>query len=204
MKRSNKLFTFIALVLFTATSIAAVQMNATEWAVDKAHSSIKFEIRHFFSNVPGQFHDYNANVHFDPENLAESKIDVTIQVASIDTENERRDGHLRTPDFFAAEEYPTITFTSENIEKTGDNTFVANGTLKIKDVTKDFSMPFTLLGVMDNPMRENTKVAGITSEFTLLRNDFGVGTGDYISDAVIGNEVEVTLNVELNTIQSGR
>lgn len=193
----------VAVAVLGIASIAAVNMVATPWTIDKSHSSIKFEIRHFFSNVPGAFHDYDATVNFNPENLGESSIDVTIQVASVDTENERRDGHLRTADFFDAETWPTMTFTSSEIVAKGDNNFVAKGQLTIKDVTVDFDLPFTLLGVMDHPWQENTQVAGITSEFQLKRNDFGVGTGDYISDAVIGNEVNITLNLELNANSAG-
>lgn len=201
MKLSKKIFSIVAVAALGVASIAAVKMAAIPWTIDKSHSSIKFEIRHFFSNVPGAFHDYEADVNFNPENLGESSIDVTIQVASIDTENERRDGHLRTPDFFDAETFPTITFVSSEIVSAGDNNFVAKGQITIKDVTKDFEMPFTLLGVMDHPRREGSQIAGFNSEFTLLRNDFGVGTGDYISDAVIGNEVHVKLNMELNSGQ---
>jgi len=192
-----------AVAIFGIASIAAVNMVATPWTIDKSHSSIKFEIRHFFSNVPGAFHEYDANVNFNPENLGESSIDVTIQVASVDTENERRDNHLRNEDFFEADTWPTMTFTSSEIVSNGDNNFVAKGQLTIKDTTVDFDLPFTLLGVMDHPWQENTQVAGIVSEFQLLRNDFGVGTGNYVSDAVIGNEVNITLNLELNATTAG-
>ena len=198
MKLSKKIFSFFALAVFTVASVAMVKINATAWSVDKSHSSINFEVRHFFAKVPGAFEDYSADVNFSPENLNESSIDVTIQVKSINTKNERRDGHLMSPDFFNAEEYSTISFTSDRIEAQGDNNFVAYGTLTIKDVSKDFELPFTLLGVTENPFRENGLVAGISSEFQLLRNDFGVGTGDWVSDAVVGNEVDVTLNIELN------
>jgi polyisoprenoid-binding protein YceI len=126
-------------------------------------------------------------------------IDVKIMVNSIDTKNERRDGHLRTPDFFNAEKWPHITFKSTDIEKTGDNKFVANGTLTIKDVSKEIALPFTLLGIKDNPMKENTMVAGITASTKIDRTDYTVGTGDWASDAVIGDEVTIDLNLELNT-----
>ncbi|RNC84553.1 MAG: polyisoprenoid-binding protein [Balneola sp.] len=198
MKLSQKLFTLLSLVALSFASVAMVNIQSTPWTVDKSHSSVNFEIRHFFSNVAGSFEDYSADVKFSPDNLGESSIDVSIAVASVNTKNERRDGHLQSGDFFEVETYPNITFTSDRIEATGDNNFVAYGTLTIKDVSKDFELPFTLLGVMDNPFREGTMVAGITSEFQLLRNDFGVGTGDWVSDTVIGNEVEVTLNLELN------
>ncbi len=199
MKLKNKLFTLFSLVAFSFSTIAATEMMATKWTIDKTHSSINFEIRHFFSKVPGSFEDYDAQVYFSPDNLEESSISVTIPVESINTKNERRDNHLKSDDFFNAEKYPVITFNSTSIEAVGDNEFVAKGTLTIKDVSTDFELPFTLLGVQDNPFREGTKVAGIRSEFQLLRNDYNVGTGDWVSDAVVGNEVDVTLNLELNT-----
>lgn len=147
----NKAIKLLSLVLFGLISTAAVNYIATEWTIDKAHSNINFEVRHFFTPVDGTFHDYTATVNFDPANLEESMIDVEIMVNSIDTKNERRNGHLRTADFFDAEKYPSITFKSSKIESKGDNKFVAHGDLTIKDVTKKIEMPFTLLGVMDHP-----------------------------------------------------
>ncbi|MCG8372353.1 MAG: YceI family protein [Balneolales bacterium] len=195
----KKLFTIFALAAISVVSIAAVKMEAPTWDIDKSHSAVNFEIRHFFTPVNGSFADYDATIKFDPENLAESSLDVTIQVASVDTDNDRRDGHLRSPDFFEAETFPTITFSSESITSTAENEFVAKGELTIKDVTTEFELPFTLLGVMDHPWQENVVLAGFTSEFALLRNDFGVGTGDWVSDAVVGNEVKVVLNLEVTT-----
>lgn len=197
MKISKKLQSLLLLTVFIFSSVALVRMDAIAWNIDKSHSSVNFEVRHFFSKVPGAFNEYEATVNFSPDNLAESNISVTIQVASVDTKNERRDGHLQSGDFFEVETYPSITFSSSKIEALGENNFVAHGTLTIKDVSRDFELPFTLLGVQDNPFRESMLVAGISSEFTLLRNDFGVGTGNWVSDAVVGNEVDVTLNLEL-------
>lgn len=198
MKTLNKLTTLLAVSIFAVSSLAMVKFAATSWTIDKAHSAVNFKVTHFFTPVNGEFKDYEATVNFDPENLEESMIDVKIMVNSIDTENERRDGHLKTADFFNAEKWPHITFKSDNIEKTGDNQFVANGKLTIKDVTKDVALPFTLLGVMDNPMKEGTLVAGIQASTALDRTDYKVGTGDWASDAVIGDEVTVDLNLELN------
>jgi len=193
MKKSLKV---LSLIVFGIVSIAAVNSAFTPWTVDKAHSNINFEVRHFFTPVDGTFSNYTANVVFDPANLKESMIDVEIMINSIDTKNERRNGHLKTADFFNAEKYPTMTFKSTKIVSSGDNKFVAHGDLTIKDVTKKIEMPFTLLGVMDHP--RGGKVAGIASEFTIMRNDYKVGTGDWVSDAVVGNEVTVKLNLELN------
>ncbi|MDX1638377.1 MAG: YceI family protein [Balneolaceae bacterium] len=174
---------------------------ATEWAIDKAHSRIGFEVTHFFTPVTGKFNDYSSDIYFDPNNLAESSVDVEIKVSSIDTDNQKRDGHLQSADFFNAAEYPNITFTSDEIVKrSGQNNFAAIGTLTIKDVSKQIELPFTLLGIQDNPMKENTKVAGIKFTHTINRNDFNVGTGDWVATAVVGGEVDITGTLELNTV----
>lgn len=190
------------MAIVAAVSLAfttPAQDAASGWSIDKSHSKIGFQIRHFFTPVNGSFDDYTADITFDPANPASGSIDVTIQVASINTANENRDGHLKTNDFFNAEAYPTITFKSTDIKKTGDNDFVANGKLTIRETTKDIALPFTLLGVMDNPFRPGTKVAGIVASITLNRNDYGVGTGDWVATAVVGDEVTVNLNLELNS-----
>lgn len=198
MKSFNKLTTILAVIIFAVSSIALTKYVVTSWTIDKAHSAINFEVTHFFTPVNGQFNDYDATVNFDPENLEESMIDVKIMVNSVDTKNERRDGHLKTADFFNAEKWPNISFQSTDIEQTGENEYVANGTLTIKDVSKEISLPFKLLGIMDNPMEEGSLVAGITASTTIDRTDYTVGTGDWASDAVIGDEVTVDLNLELN------
>jgi polyisoprenoid-binding protein YceI len=193
----NKTFKLLSFLLVGTLTIAAANFVATSWTIDKSHSNIDFEVRHFFTPFNVTFNDYTATLNFDPENLEESSIDVEIMVNSIDTRNERRNGHLKTADFFNAEKYPKITFKSSMIESKGDNKFVAHGDLTIKDVTKKIEMPFTLLGVMDHP--RGGKVAGITSEFVIDRNAYGVGTGDWVSDTVVGKEVTATLNLELNS-----
>ena len=200
MKR-NTLF-ILSLIIMGSLSFAATRFAATTWNLDKTHSAISFEARHFFTSVHGAFEEYETNIAFDPENLEESSLSVSIDVASINTKNERRDGHLMTADFFEAETYPNISFTSEKIVSTGDNNFEAHGKLTIKEVTTDFVMPFTLLGVMDSPFQENTLIAGFTSEFSLMRNDYGVGTGDWVSDAIIGDEIKVKVDVEVNTAKN--
>jgi len=200
MKLFNRSTPSLIIALLAVVSLAATTIDATLWQVDKSHSRIGFEVTHFFTPVNGTFDSYEAVVNFDPTNLVQSNINVRIDVNSVNTQNEKRDGHLRTPDFFNAEQFSSIYFTSSEIVSTGDNTFAAKGQLTIKDVTKDIELPFTLLGVTDNPFREGTKVAGITSSLNISRTDFDVGTGNWASNAVIGDEVSITLNLELNTI----
>lgn len=193
-----------AFLLIPALIVAENDTNdkkdATPWTIDASHSAINFSIRHFFTPVDGLFEEYDAEVYFDPANLEGSSISVTIPVTSINTRNERRDGHLQSEDFFNAETWPAMQFvSSEVVAGEGENAFIAKGELTIRDVTKPFELPFRLLGVMDHPFQENMLVAGIVSEFQLLRNDFGVGTGDWAATAVVGDEVDVRLNLELTT-----
>lgn len=193
--------TYITLAAFLFTAFAAfttIDREATSWQVDKAHSTIKFTINHFFTPVTGTFDDVDATINFDPENLAESRIDVSIPIESVNTRNERRDNHLKSEDFFNASEWPNMEFVSNSIEQTGENQFVARGELTIRDVTREFDLPFELLGVMDHPMQENTRVAGIVANAELMRNDFGVGVGDWAATAVVGNKVDIELQLELN------
>ncbi|MFH5831319.1 YceI family protein [Halalkalibaculum sp. DA384] len=178
-------------------------MAATAWEIDKAHSKISFEVTHFFTPVSGQFTDYNSDINFDPDNLGESSVDVEIQVSSIDTDNQKRDGHLQSGDFFNAAEYPTITFSSnEIVKKSGQNEFAAIGTLTIKDVSREIELPFTLLGIRDHPMQENTQLADIKFTHSINRNDYDVGTGDWVATAVVGGEVDITGTLELNSSSS--
>ncbi|MDX1586092.1 MAG: YceI family protein, partial [Balneolaceae bacterium] len=167
----------LAIVFFAITAFTAAPSSidtALPWAIDKAHSNITFEITHFFTPVNGKFHDYNADINFDPNDLEGSNVDVEVMVSSIDTDNEKRDGHLMSDDFFNAEKFPKITFASDKITSEGDNKFLAHGKLTIKDVTRDVQLPFTLLGVNDHPMKENTTVAGIKIDYSIDRTDYDV------------------------------
>jgi polyisoprenoid-binding protein YceI len=185
----------ILLTVLILLPFGAQGQVAQLWQIDAAHSAVNFKIRHFFTPIPGAFTKWDGVIRFDAANLAGSSIDVLIDVTSINTKNDRRDAHLRTPDFFDATTHPTIRFKSERIVKTGDNTFAAHGTLSMKDVTKPFTLPFIFLGSMPHP-RGGT-VAGFKAESQLLRNDFGVGTGGYIETSTIGNEVDIEILLEL-------
>jgi polyisoprenoid-binding protein YceI len=186
---------FLLLTVLFLLPFGARAQEAQLWQIDAAHSAVNFKIRHFFTPIPGAFTKWDGVIRFDAANLAGSSIDVLIDVTSINTKNDRRDAHLRTPDFFDATTFPTIRFKSARIVKTGDNTFAAHGSLTMKDVTKPFVLPFTFLGAMPHP-RGGT-VAGFKAESQLLRNDYGVGTGGYIETSTIGNEVEIEILLEL-------
>lgn len=198
----TRLTTLLVLALFVAQSAFAngtdkQAAKARKWDFDKDHSAITFSIRHIFTPVVGQFNDFGGDVFFDPNNLAESSIDVSIDVKSIDTKNKKRDEHLLSGDFFEAEKFDKITFKSSEIVAKGNNEFVAKGTLTIKDVSKSIELPFKLLGTMEHPFRKGTQVASFEANYQLKRNDYKVGTGKWIETAVVGDEVDVKITLEM-------
>ncbi len=188
--------TFAFLVAVVLFSFAPSVEDAPVWDLDASHSAITFEINHFFTPVPGRFDDFEGTVKFDPENLAGSSVDFTIQVNSINTQNEKRDGHLMSPDFFDAEKYSTISFKSKKFMKDGDG-YAILGDLTMRDVTKEITLPFDLLGVQDHPFKEGSVVAGLRSQTSINRNDWGVGTGSWSATAVVADAVDIDITLEV-------
>lgn len=182
----------VAATLFSFTVLLA---PAKQWEIDKAHSAVTFSVKHFFTPVEGRFDTYQGTFIFDPENLQGSKADFTIDVTSVNTQQTKRDNHLQSPDFFEAEKYPKMKFTSTRFEKKKKG-YVVHGKLTIKNVAKEVALPFQVLGVADHPMMEGAKVMGIQAETTLNRNDYGVGTGSWAATMVVGDEVKVRINLE--------
>lgn len=169
---------------------------AKQWKVDKAHSAITFSVNHLFTPVEGRFQQFDDEFLFNPDNLQESKANFSIDVASVNTQESKRDKHLQSADFFDAKKFPEMKFTSTRFEKKGDNNYVAYGKLTIKDVTKDIALPFKVLGTANHPMMKGTKVMSISAETTINRNDYGVGTGSWAATMVVGDEVNVKIILE--------
>ncbi len=183
------------LILFFATVGLA---GADIWTYDKSHSSIGFSVRHLvISNVKGFFHDYDGHVKFDGQNLEDGSAEVIIQVASIDTDNERRDTHLKSEDFFHVEKFPVIKFQSKKITRGKNNDFTMVGDLTIKDVAREVTLNCELHGVVTDH-RGNTR-AGFSAETTINRQDFNVKWDNKLQDGslVVSNEVTITLELEL-------
>ena len=182
---------FIALIAVFSFKL----MLAPNWTVDKAHSSIGFEITHFFTPVKGSFTDFTGTLAFDPSDLGSSKVDFTVNIASVNTGNKKRDSHLQSKDFFNVKKWSTMKFTSTSIKKSGSN-YVAVGKLTIRDVTKSIEIPFKVLGVQDHPMKKGNLVTAIRAEFSIDRTKFGVGTGSWSATAVVGDNVDITVLLE--------
>lgn len=185
-----------------AISLMAQPVSAQTWEVDKAHTEITFEVRHFFTPTSGKFDEFDIDLVYDADDLGASSVSAVIPIASIDTNNESRDEHLNSPDFFSAGEFPRMSFESTSIRRVSDDQLIATGNLTIRDVTHEVEMPITILGVKEIPaemqemMGGAKRVASFEAVLDIDRNDFGVGTGQWAADAVVGKTVSIRLLVE--------
>lgn len=193
---------FSLAVFLTAISVfVANAQNATMWQVDKAHTSVNFSINHFFSAVTGKFTKFDGTFNFDPANLKGSKASFSIPVSSVNTSDKKRDKHLQSADFFDAKKYPNMTFVSISFEKTSDKEFVAHGKLTIRDVTKDVALPFKITGEMEHPMMKGTVILGLSINTKINRTEYGVGTGSWGATMVVGDQTDISINMELNRMK---
>lgn len=179
-------------ILILFTSVTTFVSAQSTWKVDAGHSSINFAVSHLLiSEATGTFDKFDITAVTGDE-FSDPKFDVAIETASINTKNERRDGHLKSDDFFGVEKHPIITFKSESYKKTGEKTFTVNGNITIKGVTKQVSFDGKLNGILKNNRGEK---AGLKLTTTIDRTNFNVGSS---GGATIGEEVEVTINIEMN------
>lgn len=172
-----------------------------EYALDPAHTRIGFVARHaMVTKVRGAFNDFTGTLRIDGADPAKSGAELTIQVASIDTRNADRDGHLRTNDFLAAEEHPTITFVSTAMRQTGDTTFDVTGDLTIKGVTKSVTVPFEFEGNAKDPFG-NERI-GFEGSATISRKDFGVTWNAPLETGGVLVGDKIVLEFDLSAVKS--
>ena len=188
-----KNFLLVLLSLFILGQTRAV---AHEWNVDTVHTGILFEIKHIYSTVRGHFSDFTGKVFFDPDSLEKSKFDFSVKVDSIDTANGKRDDHLRSDDFFAADKFPVMTFRSSQVTHAGGNKYILRGKMSIKDVTKDITLEFLYWGQKENPFNKKEMVAGFDARFGIDRLDYGVGDGKFYDMGVVGKDVDILITLE--------
>jgi polyisoprenoid-binding protein YceI len=157
----------------TATTTTTESTLTGDYDIDATHSRLGFAAKHaMVATVRGQFTSYRADVHLDEENPAASTIRLEIDTESIDSRNADRDGHLRTPDFFDIENYPTIVFQSTKVEKTDDDLYSVIGDLTIKGTTSPVSVEFELTGSTTDPWG-NFRL-GFEGRATVNRRDWGL------------------------------
>jgi polyisoprenoid-binding protein YceI len=185
----------------TTASVPALTELTGTYTLDPAHSRIGFVARHaMVTKVRGSFDEFAGTAVLDGANPANSRVEVTIDAASIDTRNAQRDEHLRSNDFLAMQEYPKITFASTGVRQAGETTFEVTGDLTIKGVTQSITIPFEFEGAAKDPFG-NQRV-GFEGAVTINRRDYGVtwnaaleGGGVLVSD-------KVTLEFEISAIKN--
>lgn len=181
------------IVLLAALAVGTAQ----EWKSDPVHSGVRFTVTHMLvSEVNGRFKEFEVMVKQGKEDFSGSTVEATIKTASVSTDSDNRDKHLRSDDFFNAEKYPAITFKSTSFEKTGGDSYAIKGDLTIRDVTKPVTLEAKLFGMVIDP--RGTRV-GFRATTTVNRFDFGVrwdrtlDTGGF----VVSEDVPITITVAL-------
>ncbi|MBX3736285.1 MAG: YceI family protein [Candidatus Didemnitutus sp.] len=182
----KRLLTLVA----TLALVVAVRADAVTYKIDPVHSSVGFSLRHLVSKFSASFTKVEGAVTFDAAAPEASSVEATVSIGSVSTANEKREGHLKSPDFFDEAKFPTATFKSTAWKKTGENTFDVAGDLTIKGVTKPVTLQVTLLGT--GPGMGGATVSGWEATTKINRNDFGVSYGPKI----LGDEVTLNIAIE--------
>ena len=180
-------------LLITNFSHAEVE----KWEIDKAHSSIYFDVRHTYATVRGQFEDFSGTLKFDPDNMIVSSVKFEVKTKSINTGIPNRDNHLRSEEFFAVNQYPSMTFESTSVKQKEGNQYTMVGDLTIKGKTNEVAMVFTYFGMRENPLKKGKMVAGFETRFSIDRLEYGVGPGKYFEMGVIGRNVDILISLEV-------
>ena len=168
------------------------------WQIDSAHSQIQFTVRHLmFSKVRGVFKGFNGTVDFDRENPAATTVEVFVDTTSVDSGDEQRDGHLRSPDFFNVEEFPQAIFRSTRIESTDGRSGRLYGDLTIRDVTHEIAIDVSFLGSEKSPWGQTTAHFEGSTEFD--RRDWGLAWNQALESGgvLVGEKVRIEIDLEL-------
>ncbi len=189
----RKSLTILALTILLGAGTAAAQFT---YSIDTAHSNVGFKVRHLVAKVSGSFNEFDGSITADFQNLDASSVEFVIKTASIDTGNEKRDGHLRSADFFDAEQYPEISFKSSKMTKKGKDTYVVAGILTMRGVNQPVVLTVDYLGEMQ--AMGGTR-AGYEISTTINRQDFEVSWNRALDQGgvVLGDDVEITINLEV-------
>jgi len=182
-----------------APALAAETHAAVEWTIDPTHTQVGFTVPHLVvSEVDGLFKQFSGKVLLDEKDVTKSQVELTVQVASIDTGVPDRDKHLRSSDFFDAEHHPTITFKSTKITKAGKNAYKVTGDMSIRGVTKSVTLNATLSEAITSPWGKQVRGAKLSGKIN--RSDFGVSWNKTLDKGgiAVGNEVTITVKAEIN------
>lgn len=184
----------------TAATSTTQETLTGDYTLDLAHTRIGFSARHaMVTKVRGQFNEFNGSVVLDAETPENSKVEITIKAASVDTRNADRDAHLRSNDFFAMEEYPEITFRSTRVEQASENEYYVTGDLTIRGITKPVTVNFQLNGSAVDPWG-NFRV-GFEGQTTINRKDWGVSFNAAMEAGGVLVSDKVNLEFEVEAVK---
>lgn len=195
----KKILIFISIVCMITMS---GYLSANEYSIDKSHSKVGFTIRHMMSNVAGKFNDYEGDFQFDSLNPENSKGTFQIKTASIDTNEKKRDAHLKSADFFDVNKFKQMTFTVSKVEKSGffrSNEYKMHGILEIKAVKKPVVFTLKYKGEAKDPWG-NTR-AGFQANAKINRKDFGIIWNKALDSGGLLLGDEVTIHIEIEAIK---
>ncbi|MFW5845700.1 MAG: YceI family protein, partial [Planctomycetota bacterium] len=167
-----------SLIATVLSGMVLVPAQAQEYQIDTGHSALIWGVQHLgLGNTYGRFNDFGGTIIYDPDDLATSAVDVTVQIASIDSADAKRDAHLRNADVFDAGTFPTMTFRGEGFRPVAgkENTYAVDGEITLRGISKPLSVEFVKIGQGPQPMMDNRPAVGFQSQFILNRHDFGVG-----------------------------
>jgi len=175
-------------------------MATTKWVIDPTHSEVGFKVKHMmFTNVSGEFQTYEADITTEDDDFTKSNISFTADIASINTNNADRDGHLKSADFFDAANYPKLTFVSTSFTKIDDENYEIAGELSLHGVTKAVKLPAEFSGLMKDPWG-NTK-AGLNISGKINRKDWGLNWNSALETGGVLVSEDVKLNIELQLLK---
>jgi polyisoprenoid-binding protein YceI len=181
-----------------STTLATPQTAVSTWKVDPAHSVAEFKVKHMMiSNVKGRFTGISGTLYLDENNVANSRVETSVDVNSIATGDAQRDGHLKSPDFFDVEQYPTLTFHSTRVVADGEGEFKATGELTIHGVTREVTFAVEGPTAPTKDPWGNTRVA-LSATTKINRKDFGLTWNAALETGgiLVGEEVTITLDVQ--------
>ncbi|EAK1860285.1 polyisoprenoid-binding protein [Campylobacter jejuni] len=185
----------VLLSSLVAVSLLSTGLFAKEYTLDKAHTDVGFKIKHLqISNVKGNFKDYSAVIDFDPASAEFKKLDVTIKIASVNTENQTRDNHLQQDDFFKVKKYPDMTFTMKKYEKIDNEKGKMTGTLTIAGVSKDIVLDAEIGGIAKG--KDGKEKIGFSLNGKIKRSDFKFATST--STITLSDDINLNIEVEAN------
>jgi polyisoprenoid-binding protein YceI len=191
-RRTALAATVATTLIATATSALAADAAVSHYTLDPAKSTLDYQFVQAGAQNKGKFTKFPVTLDFSPDNLAASKLDVVVQMASLDTGDKERDDTLKSADMFSVEKFPQAHFTSTQITKTA-NGYDAVGKLTLRGVTRDIHIPFQFKSANE----QGQAVGYLLGKTTVKRLDFGVGQGDWKSTEWVGNEVSVSYSLRL-------